>query len=86
MKLADVLIIEAEFFVQQLDDKANFGLYVHIPIPFVRYFVGDRVTLQTGPFLNYRYNGTQNYPNQYSTGQVFPFLSHNLHPNLIFGT
>jgi len=75
-----------EFFVQQLDDKANFGLYVHIPIPFVRYFVGDRVTLQTGPFLNYRYNGTQNYPNQYSTGQVFPFLSHNLHPNLIFGT
>lgn len=75
-----------EFFVQQLDDEANFGLHVQIPIPFLRYFVGDRVTLQTGPFLNYRYNGTQNYPNRYTTGQVFPFLSHNLHPNLIFGT
>lgn len=75
-----------EFFVQQLDDEANFGLHVHIPIPFARIFVGDRVTLQTGPFLNYRYNGTQNYPSQYNTGQVFPFLSHNLHPNLIFGS
>lgn len=73
-----------EFFVQQLDNAWNYGMRAYVPIPFERKFIGRRITVQSGPFIDYTYNGTQYYANVYSTGQVYPFLINNLNPGLIF--
>ena len=73
-----------EFFVQQLDENWNYGMRVNIPIPFARKFIGKRITLQTAPFIDYIYNGTQYYGNVYSSGQTFPIVVNQFHPGLIF--
>jgi hypothetical protein len=70
-------------FVQQIDDQWNYGIALMLPIPFARYFAGKRLTLQTGPFLDFRYNGTQHYAAEYLTGYAFPNLYGNLHPGMI---
>jgi hypothetical protein len=72
------------FFVQQLDQARNYGLFLRIPIPFARTFIGRRLTLQTAPFLDFHYNGTQHYPLDYETGPPFPWLRDNLHPHILF--
>lgn len=72
-----------ELFAQQLDTNWNYGVRLQVPLPFVRHFIGKRLAVQTAPFIDYYYNGTQNYYQDYSTGQRFPFLSDQLHPDLI---
>ena len=73
-----------EIFAQKLDNDYNYGIRLKIPIPFYRLFVGNRLTLQSGDFLDFRYNGTQYYHNTYHIGQNFPPIWDNLHPELIF--
>lgn len=72
-----------ELFAQQLDADWNYGVRLQIPIPFFSRLVGKRLLCQTAPFLDYTYNGTQIYLQDYQTGQRFPFLSDHLHPDLI---
>ncbi|MCF8239665.1 MAG: YjbH domain-containing protein [Saprospiraceae bacterium] len=71
-----------ELFVQQLDQEWNYGLRLQIPLPFYRTFIGNRVQIQTSPFFDFQYNGTQNYLQEYRTGHRLPFLSDHLHPDL----
>ena len=70
------------FFAQQVNQEWNYGAAVLIPLPFARAFVGRRLTIQTGPFLPYRYNGTQTYAAQYQTDHRFPFFTDHTHPDL----
>lgn len=73
-----------ELFAQQLDNDWNYGMRLQIPIPFFRKFIGKRFTVQTAPFIDFYYNGTQNYIQDYWTGQRLPYLSDHLHPDLIY--
>ncbi len=73
-----------ELFAQQLDKDWNYGMRLQIPIPFFRKFIGKRLTIQTSPFIDFYYNGTQHYLQDYWTGQRLPFLSDHLHPDLIY--
>lgn len=72
-----------ELFVESLESDMNFGARVRIPIPFIRWFPQRRLAFCTGQFLDYRYNGTQVYPEAYDTGQQYPFMMDNVHPELI---
>lgn len=73
-----------EIFAQQLDKDYNYGIRLKIPISFYRMFLGNRMTIQSGDFLDFRYNGTQYYHNTYQIGQNFPPIWDNLYPELIF--
>lgn len=71
-----------ELFAHQLDQEWNYGLRLQVPLPFFRKFIGKRGMIQTSPFFDFHYNGTQNYLQEYNTGQQLPFLSDQLHPDL----
>jgi hypothetical protein len=73
-----------EIFAQHLDKLSNYGVRLHVPIPFYRKFIGRRLAIQSGDFLGFRFNGTQNYLNSYQFDQFFPLIRDNLHPGIIF--
>lgn len=73
-----------EFFTQQLNRDWNYGMRLQIPFPFIRKIVGKRLIIQTSPFVDFYYNGTQNYFSEYWSGQRLPFFTDHLHPDLIY--